>query len=47
MKLACAVLDGRGGGRPHQAQGGGSRVEKLETALQSAEDMLYEMIGSL
>ncbi len=45
MKTACAVINGRGGGRPQQAQGGGSDVEKLEDALQGAEDMLFKMIN--
>ena len=44
LETACSVIDGRGGGRPQQAQGGGPAVEKLEEALQGAEDMLFEMI---
>ncbi len=45
METACAVINGRGGGRPQQAQGGGSAVEKIEDALQSAQDMLLKIIG--
>ena len=45
MKSACRVINGRGGGRPQQAQGGGSAVEKIENALQSAQDMLLKLIG--
>jgi alanyl-tRNA synthetase len=45
MEKACRVIDGRGGGRPQQAQGGGCAVEKIENALQSAQDMLLKMIG--
>ena len=40
MKTACAVINGRGGGQPHQAQGGGTDIEKLEEALQHARDTI-------
>jgi alanyl-tRNA synthetase len=33
LRQACAALDGRGGGKPDFAQGGGSRVAALERAL--------------
>jgi alanyl-tRNA synthetase len=33
IREACAMLDGRGGGKPEMAQGGGKRVELLEEAL--------------
>jgi alanyl-tRNA synthetase len=46
MGAACTVINGRGGGRRRQAQGGGSDVEKLEDALQHAEDMIFKMINS-
>lgn len=36
MKEACALLDGRGGGKPDFAQGGGKHVEKIQEALDSA-----------
>jgi len=36
MQDACTVINGRGGGRPQQAQGGGPAADKLETALQGA-----------
>jgi len=40
MQAACAVIDGRGGGRPQQAQGGGPAADKLEEALRHAENLL-------
>ena len=36
MQQACAVIGGRGGGRPEQAQGGGPAADKLEIALENA-----------
>jgi alanyl-tRNA synthetase len=36
MREACAKLDGRGGGKPDLAQGGGKNVSKLSEAIQHA-----------
>ena len=36
MKKACAILDGKGGGKPDIAQGGGKNVEKLDEAIRIA-----------
>jgi alanyl-tRNA synthetase len=36
MRAACSLLDGRGGGKPDLAQGGGRNVDQLETALNGA-----------
>ena len=40
MRHACHVIDGRGGGRPQQAQGGGTAPEKLDLALKKSYDLL-------
>lgn len=36
MRVACESLDGRGGGKPDLAQGGGKNVERLSEVLQLA-----------
>ncbi|MGC8960479.1 MAG: alanyl-tRNA editing protein [Chloroflexia bacterium] len=36
VREAAAILGGRGGGRPHDAQGGGPEVGRLEEALERA-----------
>jgi alanyl-tRNA synthetase len=36
LRQSCSMLDGRGGGRPDMAQGGGRHVEKLDEAIEAA-----------
>lgn len=40
MKTACAVINGKGGGQPHQAQGGGANAAQLAEALQRANEAI-------
>ena len=40
MKDACEMLDGRGGGKPDMAQGGGKKVSRLEEAIRLAASRL-------
>jgi alanyl-tRNA synthetase len=36
LREACVMLDGRGGGRPDMAQGGGRHIERLDEAIKAA-----------
>jgi alanyl-tRNA synthetase len=36
MRKACEIIEGRGGGKPDLAQGGGRRAEKIQDAIDAA-----------
>jgi alanyl-tRNA synthetase len=40
MRAACEALDGRGGGKPDMAQGGGKNVENLPQVIEQSKQML-------
>jgi alanyl-tRNA synthetase len=42
IKRLSNIVDGKGGGRPDMAQGGGNKPEKLKNALEG----IYDLIGS-
>ncbi len=44
LKQVSAICGGGGGGRPDSAQSGGRFIEKVDEALEKAEDILSEMI---
>ncbi len=46
MKQACEMLEGRGGGKPDLAQGGGKNVEKLGDAIERARASLLSDLSN-
>ncbi|MBS7616701.1 alanine--tRNA ligase [Candidatus Bathyarchaeota archaeon] len=44
VKEASKIIGGGGGGRPNFAQGGGTRVEKLQEAVEKAKEILKKQV---
>jgi alanyl-tRNA synthetase len=40
MRQACELIEGRGGGKPDMAQGGGKKVDKLDEAIAMVQNKL-------
>lgn len=47
MKEACAVLGGKGGGRPNHAQGGGNDASKLTEAMAKAQGVVLAQLARI
>jgi len=45
LKDACRIVGGGGGGQPNMAQGGGSRVDQVDLALDSAVQSLQALLS--
>jgi alanyl-tRNA synthetase len=45
LQDACRIVGGGGGGQPNMAQGGGARVDQIDSALDSAVKALSEMLA--
>jgi alanyl-tRNA synthetase len=46
LKAALTMVDGRGGGKPDMAQGGGTKVAGLQNALIAARDLVTSKVGA-
>jgi alanyl-tRNA synthetase len=47
VKQIAPIVDGRGGGKPHLAQAGGKRPEKIDDALKSAALIIKEKLNEI
>jgi alanyl-tRNA synthetase len=47
VKAIAPIVDGGGGGRPHMAQAGGKKPEKIEEALAKARELIKEKLGEV
>jgi alanyl-tRNA synthetase len=47
VKEACSMLGGGGGGKPDRAQGGGPRVENVNSAINAASKLIVARLGKL
>ncbi|MDR1376245.1 MAG: alanine--tRNA ligase, partial [Synergistaceae bacterium] len=45
VKESASLLDGRGGGRPNMAQGGGKNLDRLDEALSKIESLLAKQVN--
>jgi alanyl-tRNA synthetase len=46
LREVLKEFDGRGGGRPHLAQGGGTSVDKVDAVFRRARDLVSRLKGS-
>jgi alanyl-tRNA synthetase len=44
VREAAAIIGGGGGGKPNFAQGGGTKVDKLQEAIKKAEETLKKQL---
>ncbi|MDH7477496.1 MAG: DHHA1 domain-containing protein, partial [Candidatus Bathyarchaeota archaeon] len=44
VKEASAIIGGGGGGKPNFAQGGGTKIEKLQEAIKKAEEIIKKQV---
>ncbi len=46
LKAALASLDGRGGGKPDMAQGGGTNINGVDAAVQAVKDLIASKVNA-